>query len=494
MKKINKSQKNITSKFISFITEKKKKKDILFILIFYIIVFIIMKYLYPYPDGISDSGSYIAAAIREGYDGYRPFGYSRFLMLIHSLSSSISFLVIVQYLLNVIASIYFILSLKFFFVSNNKFIYYGALAASLCSVTTLYLTNCVLSDSLFSSLTLFWITFNIWFICEQKKSIRIGILLLIFITLYFLVNLRYTGIIYFVIELLLILFVLLKQNKILAISSSLILITIILFFYKKQVEATKKIVQIETFSGFSGWQSANNALHVIPYIEFDLHKIKNESFAEFALYAKSVDTLFVVDRTSAGFMWNNNLPLKKYLFSTINKKGWNYLKAWTSLGKNEYREFGKYVMLHYPWEYFRYFLLPNSIGFFYPQGDQLYCKYNPKAIPADLLEKWFEINPDINFYSRSKLIEKTSVSFAPIRLIIWILVFFSVLLLILKKIWRHLSLEKLYVLIFIVVFLLSYAAFHIFATPFEIRYIVPVHLLQIAVIYIALNESLKEKT
>jgi hypothetical protein len=494
MKKKNITPKNNTSNFFSFIIEREQKKDVLFILILYTIAFILMKYLYPYPDGISDSGGYVAAAIREGYDGYRPFGYSRFLMIIHNFSSSISLLVFVQYFINVIASIYFILSLKYFFASNNKFLYYGSLVVALGSILTIYLTNSVLSDSLFSSLTIFWVTFNIWFLSDQKLSIRIGLLILIFITLYFLVNLRYTGIIYFVLELFLILFVLFRQNKILALLSSLVLFLIIYNFYKKQVEVTKKFTRIETFSGFSGWQSANNALHVVPYIEFDKEKIKNESFAEFALYAKSVDTLLVVERTSADFMWDKELPLKKYLFSTIKKYDWKYQKAYTYLGKNEYGEFGKYVMLHYPWEYFRYFLLPNSIGLFYPKGDQLYRSYNPNAISPELLEKWFEIKPDIKLYSRSKLIEKTSVSFATIQLIIWILVFFSIGLLILKKIWNYLSPEKLFALIFIVAFLLIYTAFHIYATPFEIRYIVPVHLIQIALIYIALNESLQQKT
>jgi hypothetical protein len=135
----------------------------------------------------------------------------------------------------------------------------------------------------------------------------------------------------------------------------------------------------------------------------------------------------------------------------------------------------------------------NSIGVFYPKGDQLYLSYNPNAIPPELLEKWFEIKPGINLYSRSKIIEKISPGFAKLRLFIWILVFFSIVLLILKKIWIHLSKVNLYTLIFIVFFLLIYTIFHIYATPFEIRYIVPVHLVQIAIIYIALNESLKEK-
>jgi len=473
--------------------KKEQKNDLLFIIIFYVLAFIILKYLYPYPDGISDSGSYVAAAISKVYDGYRPFGYSRFLILVHNYSSSISFLVFLQYFINVIASIFFIFSLKYFFTPKNNYVFLGTLIVSLCSILTIYLTNSVLSDSLFSSLTILWVTFNMWFIRNQKVFIRAGLLFLIFVTLYFLVSLRYTGIIYFLIELFLILYLLLRQNKILALFSSFVLSITIINFYKDQVILTKKITEIDTFTGFSGWQSANNALHVLPYIKFDKSKIENKSFAEFALYAKSVDSLFIVDKTTASFMWDKNLPLKQYLFNTINKNGWRYIKAWTSLGKNEYGEFGKYIMLNYPWEYFRYFLMPNSIGVLYPIGDQLYHSYNPKAIPNELLEMWFEIKPGISLYSRSKIIEKISPNFAKLRLLIWILVFFSIVLIILKKIWIHLSKVNFYTFIFIVFFLLIYTVFHIYATPFEIRYIVPVHLVQMAIIYIAINESLKEK-
>jgi uncharacterized membrane protein len=73
MKKNKIPKKNNTSNFISFIKKTEQKKDLLLIIIFYVLAFIILKYLYPYPDGISDSGSYIAAAYNQVYDGYRPF-------------------------------------------------------------------------------------------------------------------------------------------------------------------------------------------------------------------------------------------------------------------------------------------------------------------------------------------------------------------------------------------------------------------------------------
>jgi len=252
MKKNKIPKKNNTSNFFSFMKKKEQKNDLLFIIIFYVLAFIILKYLYPYPDGISDSGGYVAAAISKVYDGYRPFGYSRFLILVHNYSSSISFLVFLQYFINVIASIFFIFSLKYFFTPKNNYVFSGTLIVSLCSILTIYLTNSVLSDSLFSSLTILWVTFNMWFIRNQKVFIRAGLLFLIFVTLYFLVSLRYTGIIYFLIELFLILYLLLRQNKILALFSSFVLSITIINFYKDQVILTQKITEIDTFTGFSG--------------------------------------------------------------------------------------------------------------------------------------------------------------------------------------------------------------------------------------------------
>ncbi len=102
---------------VPFINFLKKEQNLLFIFIgIYVAIYFLLTYLYPYPDGISDSSGYVKAALFNKEDEYRPFGYSKFLIIIHSISTSISFVVLVQYILNALASIFLIFNIKYFFI------------------------------------------------------------------------------------------------------------------------------------------------------------------------------------------------------------------------------------------------------------------------------------------------------------------------------------------------------------------------------------------
>ncbi len=478
----------------------EQRKELRILSIFYLILYIVLRYLYPYPDGISDSGSYIAAAIHGGYDGYRPYGYSHFLSILNSFSKSVTFVIFIQYSFNALATLFFIFTCKYIFNFKNKYIYYAFVVFSLISILTIYLTNSILSDSLFSSLTIVWVTCNIWFICSKQRIMWVILIFFKIVILYFLVSLRFTGFFYFLIEIITISVILLKREKMITIISIIIIGLIAVNVYKSQVENTKKITGIETFSAFAGWQSANNALHVLPYIEIDDNKIKNKPFYEFAMYVENADTLFITNgRTSADYMWNNELPLKRYLSYTMQKRKWPYLRTYTYLNKEIYARFSKYIMLNYPWQYFKHFLLPNSIGVFHPKGDQLYKRFNSKAISPELLKTFFRIKPTTEIYSRSNFVEKISTQMANFRLLLWIILLITFILFIVKKRWKNLNQNFILIYGFLLLFLLGYTAFHIYATPFEIRYAAPIHLIQIALLFINVdvmfihnNSSLKE--
>src|SRR5689334_1714580 len=71
---------------LSFIWNEKAIRRYLWItLIGSSIQFIIFKILYPFPDFISDSYSYIYTAATHANVGLWPIGYSKFLWLIHSI-------------------------------------------------------------------------------------------------------------------------------------------------------------------------------------------------------------------------------------------------------------------------------------------------------------------------------------------------------------------------------------------------------------------------
>ena len=72
---------------------------------------------------------------------------------------------------------------------------------------------------------------------------------------------------------------------------------------------------------------------------------------------KPIDTVLVKNNTTVAYMWSNDCAPKKYMYYTMKKNNWPYIKSWTYVSKI-YDEFGKYIMINYPFKYFRYYLLP----------------------------------------------------------------------------------------------------------------------------------------
>ena len=203
--------------------------------------------MYPFPGGTADSGSYVAAGMRGFYDGYRPYGYSNFLVALHNISENINFVVVIQYILNAISSIFFVFTIKYFFKPASKVVYYSFIILALGSIITICLANNILSDSLFTSISVVWLTLCFWFAKSKKTMPRLIMLAAKFILLYLLINVRYTGVLFFGMEVVLILFVMFKDSKLLSFAATAILIIIYTGFYKKQVEKSEKATQSYNF-------------------------------------------------------------------------------------------------------------------------------------------------------------------------------------------------------------------------------------------------------
>jgi len=473
--------------FFTFIFSKNQRIRLISIIGFYVIVYIIMKYLYPFPDGISDSGGYVLAASMNEYRGFRPFGYSKFLIFLHGISSSVSFVVFTQYLIHVLSTIFFLYTIKYFFRIKNQITESAFDILSIGSILTIYLTNSILSDSLFTSMTLIWLAAGIWFIMSEKLSVKIISFLLKALLLSFIINLRYTGLFYVAIEIVLILMVLLKTNKPLAIGFSFLVIFIAIKTYYRQVERTKDLINIEVFSGFSGWQAANNALHAVPYIDLDTDKIKDSEVKEFSIFAKKVDTMLVQDsyKATASFLWDKKAPLKQYMFYQIKKKNWVYLRAWTYLGKNVYSKFGTHIMTHYPFAFTRHYIIPNLLGTLYPKSDQLFTYFKEDAVTEKQWNDWFELEEGTEIKSRSEIVGEVAKTFPVYRLLLWVLMFTSIIYFLFKKNRKLLSPHQHQTYWLLVVFVMMYFAFHVYSAPFEIRYVAPIHLAQLAIILIS---------
>ena len=480
--------------FSKFLLKKNQKYQLLLFFVFYLVLLGLLTYLYPYPASISDSGGYVNAALSDRIDTFRPWGYSQFLILVHSFSSSIHFLVSVQYFINIISSLFLIFTIKYLFKPKRDIIYYLYAFFAIFSPLTLYLSNTVLSDSLFTSLTIIWIASGLWILYDHKALYKYLFYVVHVIALIYLVNVRYTGFIYLVITILLVFIAFYKKNIYICLLLSIAPVLFVYNYYKTQKAKVYELTQVDTFSGFSGWQLANNALHCVPYVRLDTSDINNIEVKNFTKLVMQYDSSLILKKEpSAKFMWDTAMPLKKYCFLEIRRKARHYLIEWNYLGQNVYSKFGSYVIKKYPVPFFQHYLLPNLKSALYPTHDQIVGAFVSKGIPNDLMKNWFEMDDPTRVYSRSNIFAKSFFLIPISRLIIWILVFGAIITYIIKR--KRISWQPYQKAVFwlLSAFIAIYLAFSVYAGPFELRYTAPVHLIQVSLIYIMLNSIMINK-
>lgn len=463
-----------------FLLQKSQKIDLLAFTSAYIIIYFIIKTLYPYPDQTADTGNYILCAKKMTIGGYRPIGYSWFLNYFHQLSESIHFIFIAQLFLHAVATLSFIFTVKFYYPVKNIILYYLFAFFLIISPNTLKLTNLILSDTIFNSLTLMFITTLFW-ITQSKNSITKGIIIFIHILLLYLAfNVRYSALFYPAISLICLLF--LSKNKMLGAAISLIPIFVIFGTYKKTKSQMNKHIGIDTFSGFSGWAMANNAVSIIPYIDLKPNEIKDKKSAFIHSVVKQFpDSVYSKKRIIAtDFMWNKKSSGKQAFFQIRKTNNMSYVKGWVYSGLllNKY---AITLIKKYPYQYFKHFILMNTKQVF-----KFFNIWNPKTYKPDKLQKeWF--NLDIEEYKfTSEFFKKINPVLMIFHYLRWIL-FISASLFLMIKI-KSLDFNNYQRKLFwiIIIFIVFYIGFSIISHPVNnFRYMTPTYIYQLFVIYTA---------
>jgi hypothetical protein len=334
-------------------------------LILSIAQFVAFKLCYPYPDFISDSYNYIQSAQNHLNVNLWPVAYAKFLVMVHFISPSDLFLVAVQYLLLQAALLYFFFSVKYLYQPAEgvaRFLY----VAIICNPMFIYLSNAVLSDSLFAAISIVWVTILLW---QLRSPSRIGLLIqVLLLSLAFM--LRYAALYYPLVAGLAMLLIRMSIREKLAwiLAPALLIIPFVLFTKAK----TKKYTGTAQFSVFGGWQVANNALYMYGHVHVDPTELPAEM--------RTLDTMMkrYYQNASPGYFDFENFPgtffikhaespLKEYMARTYLKLhpfAWNF-KAWGSVSPM-YNSYGRWLIQHHPMAFAQHYLLLNSKLYFTP--------------------------------------------------------------------------------------------------------------------------------
>jgi hypothetical protein len=218
-----------------------------------------------------------------------------------------------------------------------------------------------MSDSLFVSLTLLFLTTCIWIIYNGSWTAIVANLLL----LWWCMDTRYIGLFYPVFSAGALVWALWKRFKWMSLAAGLLPLLMLFFYHSSSIDKMKEEFGVETFSSFGGWQKANNGVAVLPYVKVDSSEITDPQVKAINQIVRQFpDSCFNTTNVMAtNFMWVKEYPGKQCLFRYIQQTNTPYMKAWAYLG-TQMDAYGDFLQTHYRAEFIKHFIVPNFKNIF----------------------------------------------------------------------------------------------------------------------------------
>lgn len=360
--KITDAQTKSLKSFFQYLRQKEQARELLVLSVLFLIIGAIIHLAYPYPFVTADTGSYVLGASEGVFNLYRPMGYSRYLQFLHSISSSIFFVYYASFFIHAVTTLLLLFTVKYLFGIRSRLLFYSLCFFSVFAPRLLFCTNFLMSDGIFNSLTMLFLTTAIWII-YKKNWILIIVHLIIFAFLY---SIRFSGMFYICISIFTLIISPTCRSKT---GKALLAALPVILFLALYVNTKKEYRQqsgADTLSGFSGWQLINNASVLFPEAkQLSPALFKSGDTKVLHRFLQSCpDSLFSNEYTmTTDYMWNKDLPYKQFLFHyAINTKQ-NYSVSWAKTGEL-YGRYAKELILHSPFKFFTDYIIPSFLSNF----------------------------------------------------------------------------------------------------------------------------------
>ncbi|GAA0557910.1 hypothetical protein [Chitinophaga japonensis] len=440
--------------------------------------FIIFKILYPFPDFISDSYSYMDTNLYHMTVNLWPIGYSRFIALVRLFTPSHTVLVLLQYMILEAALLYFFFSLlrlyglprwgqRVLFI----FLFFNPLF--------LYLANCVLSDALFCAVSLVILTLYLRMFRQPRISHIVVTTLLIGLAF----TIRYTAIYYPLTGIVALLLAAYRWPlKIAGIVAPWALIVPFILYTQQQTKAATGTAE---FSVFGGWQIANNALYMYEHIEVDTTQLPPGTLELDRMarrYFREVppEQRVLADIEGTFFIKMPNAILKPYMLARYHNfvDAPTHFRAWGAVSP-VYKAYGTHLIKQHPFAFARYYLWPNTKNYFLPYLEK-FGFYNigmRRMFGAAVV--WFQLDSDEVRLLPSIYFQGYVFALYPLFFMVMNVYFAGCFLFFcLGGKWRNNSRLFNAAVLLTAAFLFLNFCFSVFATPVVLRYqVVPMVLL-----------------
>jgi hypothetical protein len=462
-----------------------QKKTILIVSAISLVCFILLKYLYPYPDFFVDSNNYVDWANRKLAISYRPTAYSYLLGFLRDISTSATFVVTVQYLLFYFSTMFCMLSADYLYSIPRKLML-PLLIAIVANPMLLFQVNMISSDTIFASLTVTWFTLCMWIAKRGNMALIIAQVVALFLCF----EIRFMAMFYPLVAIAAIIF---SSSKWIHKAAGIgLTIFIILFAIEREKDNVEKATGVRIFSGFSGWQIANNALYCYKYIDIDVTDLPSAEMkvldGAVKYFIDSVPT--VPGDVSSSFIWDKHSPLKQYIIVTSRRTRVPYFTLWFTTS-TLYNDYGWYIVKNFPMQFLQYYIIPNTKKYFYPEKEAMhdYCDGILKIPPVT--KNWFEFDTD-ELSCRVPDLQKNVIAVFPALSMLLNLfnlgaiIFFFVRIFPIRKripvaVWKFFATWSF--------FYLSFMAFTIFATAVNLRFLDPIFVLGLIAPFVLIKNA-----
>lgn len=431
---------------------------------------VVFKHFFPYLDFTSDTGSYMQTALQNLDHNIWPIGYSKFLWLFHQVSHSETALAVLQLTLLETSAFFFYFSIVYIFHPDSYF-RYGFYAFLLINPLFPFLSNYFISDAVFLSLGLTWITLLLWMLHKPTTLILVlhGLVLGLAFTI------RYNAMFYPFVALIPILLSRYKVwQKILAILLPMVLIASFVLFIRQR---SYEHAGVREFSVFSGWQMMNNSMYMLQYRKLDSTDVPPKFAAMHKLVYHYCDNLRRSDKKKhvwdgSVFMWDNAGPQKSMLRDYwVTNKDKDAYTAWAALAPL-FRSYGEYTIQKYPMDFARYYLLENAKLYILPEPEVLNA-YNRPYMGSNLdnVSAFFRDGKKEKPESKYNDLQSTLMALFPSLIVICHLLFLEeTIRYLIKKGIRKSSRKFNIALLLCWTFILVNFAFSVLAAPIVLRY------------------------
>jgi hypothetical protein len=397
------------------------------------------------------------------------------------------FLTFVQYTLHILSISAFLFTIRHLF-SLGRVPFYVMKAFCLVAPVPLYFCNYALSDSLFASLTVVWITAGMALL--HKRSVWLVAIHLL--SMFLALEVKYAALVYPLVSAVLfgVVFAGRGWRIARAVTMALVPLAILLTYYSMTRRDMERATGVDTFSGFSGWSLANNSVMILPYVKPDIgemHDPEVRTAHHFVMQFPENHYRYDAKLNTAEFMWSKDRAGKALLKYVRAQKDSDYFHAWVYAGA-VWGKYGSFLVKRYPVEFARYFLLPNLAEVLYPT--RIYLGPCEREV-SDLFKKWY--HTDLKTFSyRFDVVQWMEVPIRITILVSWILLAGALVVLVVCRPRLAFTREQYLMLWLGVLIIVAYTGFILIGQPFEHRYMINMHVLKVALPLLIFNKLYKQ--